>query len=101
MGQCKTVVREVIAYEIFYLVLQNQECVWFSGSGYFSWIDPFLRMQQWWVSVKIRKGVFWGNEMDVSSVLPLLERFVMAVFFSGVVASFGSLFLSQSFSWAQ
>lgn len=81
MGQCKSSVRKIIAYELFYLVLQNQEGVWFSGSGYFSWIDLFLRMQQWWVSVKIRKAVFWGNETDVSSVLALLKRFMMAGFF--------------------
>lgn len=67
-------VREVISYELFYLVLQNQQCAWFSGKG----IDLFLRMQQWWVSVKIRAAVFWGNKTDVSSALALLERFVMA-----------------------
>lgn len=53
MGQCRTMLREVIADELFYLVLQNQECV-FRKWG-FSWIDLFLRMQQWWVSVKVRK----------------------------------------------
>lgn len=114
MGQWKTMVREVISYELFYLVLQNQQCAWFSGKG----IDLFLRMQQWWVSVKIRAAVFWGNKTDVSSALALLERFVMAggflfgwffwclffnpsLFFSGIVASFDRLFLSQSFSWAR
>lgn len=53
------------------------------------------------VGIRIGKAVFWGNQTDVSSVLALLERFVMTVFFySGVVSSFGSLLLSQSFCWA-
>lgn len=91
MGQWKTMVREVISYELFYLVLQNQQCAWFSGKG----IDLFLRMQQWWVSVKIRAAVFWGNKTDVSSALALLERFVMVVFC--LVGFFGAFFLSFSF----
>lgn len=53
------------------------------------------------VGIRIGKAVFWGNQTDVSSVLALLERFVMTVFFySGVVSTFGSLLLSQSFCWA-